>query len=118
MRWRRWKTSLIRSLELNALERFLTAQLDYYDHYRKYFQDDLTEILQANLTEDQTEDDARRLAQRCAMNERDAVDKVNQILHGSLETMDTILNRAKTRKAKELAQGVCAAQTGRYQVGR
>jgi hypothetical protein len=36
LRWRRWKTNLIRSLELKVLERFLTAQLDY-DHYRKYF---------------------------------------------------------------------------------
>ena len=104
LRCRRWKTSLIRSLQLKALERFLTAQLDY-NQYRKYFQDDLTEILQDNLTEDQTEDEARRLAQQCAMNERDAVDKVNQILHGSWKTMKPILDRAKTRKAEELAQG-------------
>jgi cobalamin biosynthesis Mg chelatase CobN len=103
LRGRRWKTSLIRSLEVNALERFLTAHLDY-DDYRKYFQDDLTEILQANLTQDQTEDDARRLAHQCAMNERDAVDKVNQILDGSLKSMNRILDRAKTRQAKELAQ--------------
>jgi hypothetical protein len=103
LRGRRWKTSLIRSLEVKALERFLTAQLDY-DDYRKYFQDDLTEILQANLTQDQTEDDARRLAHECAMNERDAVDKVNQILDRSLKTMNRILDRAKTRQAKELAQ--------------
>jgi hypothetical protein len=101
LRGRRWKTSLIRSLEVKALERFLTAQLDYAD-YREYFQDDLTEILQ-DLTLDQTEDDARRLAHQCAMNERDAVDKVNQILDGSLKSMDRILDRAKTRKAKELA---------------
>jgi hypothetical protein len=104
LRLRRWKTSLIRSLEVKALERFLTAQLDYAD-YRKYFQDDLTEILQANLTKGQTEDDTRRLAHQCAMNERDAVDQVNQILDDSysLDRMDSILDRAKTRKAKELA---------------
>ena len=38
LRWRRLKTSLIRSLELKVLKRFLTAQLDY-DHCQKYFQD-------------------------------------------------------------------------------
>jgi hypothetical protein len=99
LRLRRWKTSRIRSLELNELERFLTARLDY-DHYRDYFQDDLTEILQANLTED----DARRLAQQCAMNERGAVDKVNQVLQDSLKSIDTILDRAQARKAEESAQ--------------
>jgi hypothetical protein len=102
LRGRRWKTSLIRSLEVKALERFLTAQLDYED-YREYFQHDLTEILQANLTKGQTEDDALSLAHQCAMNERDAVDQVDQILDDSLDSMNRILDRAKTRKAKELA---------------
>ena len=37
LRWRRLKTSLIRSLELKVLKPFLTAQLDY-DHYQKYFE--------------------------------------------------------------------------------
>jgi hypothetical protein len=50
LRWRRLKTSLIRSLELKVLKRFLIAQLDY-DYCQKYFQDDLTEILQENLSE-------------------------------------------------------------------
>ena len=58
LRWRRLKTNLIRSLELKVLERFVTEQLDY-DHYQKYFEEDLTEILQDNLTEGQTEDDAQ-----------------------------------------------------------
>jgi hypothetical protein len=103
LRWRRWKTNLIRSLELKVLERFVTEQLDY-DHYQKYFEEDLTEILQDNLTEGQTEDDARRLAHQCAMNERDADDKVNQILDDTDWDMDGVLNSAKTRKAEELAQ--------------
>jgi len=72
--------SLIRSLELEALKDFLTKQLDY-DHYRKYFEVYLTEILQDNLPKGQTEDDARQLAHQCAMNEPDADVKVNQILH-------------------------------------
>jgi hypothetical protein len=103
LRWRRWKTNLIRSLEHKVLERFVTEQLDY-DHYQKYFEEDLTEILQDNLTEGQIEDDARRLAHRCAMNERDADDKINQILVDTDWDMDGVLNSAKTRKAEELAQ--------------
>jgi hypothetical protein len=103
LRWRRWKTNLIRSLELKVLKRFVTEQLDY-DHYQKYFEEDLTEILQDNLTEGQTEDDARRLAHQSAMNECDADDKVNQILDDTDWDMDGVLNSAKTRKAEELAQ--------------
>ena len=91
-----------------------TAQLDY-DHCQKYFQDDLTEILQDNLSENLTENDARRLAHQCALDEQDAVDKVNQILGGiGLDSdtflnptkmdLDTILFRAKARKAEELIQ--------------
>ena len=104
LRWRRWKTSRIRSLELDALEPVLTAQLDY-NHYRKYFEEDLAEILQDNLTEGQTEDDARRLAHQCAMNEPDADDKVNQILDDTdWGGVDGVLNYAKTRKIKDLVR--------------
>ena len=103
LRGRRWKTSLIRSLELDALKPVLSAQLDY-NHYRKYFEEDLAEILQDNLTEGQTEDDARRLAHQCAMNEPDADDKVNQILDDTDWDMDGVLNSAKTRKTEDLAQ--------------
>lgn len=103
LRGRRWKTSLIRSLELEALKDFLTAQLDY-DHYRKYFEVRLTEILQDNLPKGQTEDDARQLAHQFAMNEPDADVKINQILHNTGWEMDRILDFAKTRKAEELAQ--------------
>jgi hypothetical protein len=103
LRWRRWKTNLIRSLELEVLERFLTAQLDY-DHYRKYFEVYLTEILQENLPKGKTEDDARQLAHQCAVNEPDADVKVNQILHYTDWDMDGVLNSAKARKVEELAQ--------------
>jgi hypothetical protein len=81
----------------------LTAQLDY-NHYRKYFEEDLAEILQTILTEGQTEDDARRLAHQCAMNEPDAEDKVNQILDDTDWDMDGVLNSAKTRKIKDLVR--------------
>src|SRR5262249_7219593 len=82
LRWRRLKSSLMRMRGLEVLERFLRAHLDYYDHYQKHFEQDLAEILQDNLTEDQSEDDAQALARKCAENERDAVDRVNQILDG------------------------------------
>jgi hypothetical protein len=112
LRWRRLKSSLMRTCGLEALEQFLSKQLDYWDHYRTQFEQDLTEILQDNLAEGQTEDDACRLAHRCAMNENDAVDKVNQILDDTDWDMDRILNSAKTRKAEELAQDYLQRKPG------
>src|SRR5262249_62397662 len=100
LRWRRLKSSLMQTQGLEALKEFLSEHLDYYDHYQTHFEQNLAEILQDNLTEGQTEDDARRLAHRCAMNESDAVDKVNQILDDTDWDMDRILNSAKTRKAE------------------
>jgi len=90
----------------------LSKHLDYDDHYQTHFEQDLAETLQDNLTEGQTEDDARRLAHRCAMNESDAVDKVNQILDDTGWDMDRILNSAKTRKAEELAQDYLQRKPG------
>jgi hypothetical protein len=92
----------MRTRGLEELEQFLSNHLDY-DQYRKFFEEDLTEILQENL-EDQTEDIARMLAHKCAREESDAVDKVNQILAGINLDMDNILRRARARKAEELSQ--------------
>jgi hypothetical protein len=102
LRWRRLQSSLMRTRGLEELEQFLSNHLDY-DQYRKFFEEDLTEILQENL-EDQTEDIARMLAHKCAREESDAVDKVNQILASINLGMDNILRRARARKAEELAQ--------------
>jgi hypothetical protein len=102
LRWRRLQSSLMRTRGLEELEQFLTNHLDY-DQYWKFFEEDLTEILQENL-EDQTEDIARMLAHKCAREESDAVDKVNQILAGMNLDMDNILRRARARKAEELSQ--------------
>jgi hypothetical protein len=102
LRWRRLQSSLMRTRGLEELEEFLSNHLDY-DQYRKFFEEDLTEILQENL-EDQTEDIARMLAHKCAREESDAVDKVNQILAGINLDMDNILRRARARKAEELSQ--------------
>src|SRR5262249_14204355 len=74
-----------------------------YDRYWKFFEEDLTEILQDNL-KDQSEDDAQTLARKCAQNEPDADDKVNQILAAIDLDIDAVLKIAKDRKAKELAQ--------------
>ena len=70
---------------------------------RKYFADDLAEILQDNLPEDQAED-AQTLAHECAQNEADAVDKVNEVLAGIDWTWTTSWTSARGRKAKELVQ--------------
>jgi hypothetical protein len=45
LRWRRLKSSLMRTSGLGALEPFLR------DHYQKHFEEDLAEILQDNLAE-------------------------------------------------------------------
>ena len=63
----------------------------------------MRKILQDNLPEDQAED-AQTLAYKCARNEADAVDKVNEILDGIGLNMDQVLDDAKGRKAKELVQ--------------
>ena len=101
LRWRRLKLSLLQTRGLKALKNLLGEHLDY-DQYRKFFEEDLTEILQENL-EDQT-DLAQTLAHQCARNEPDAVDKVNQILDGINLHMDPILDSARARKAEKLAQ--------------
>jgi hypothetical protein len=104
LRWRRLKSSLMRTRGLEALEQFLSQHLDYYDHYQKHFEQDLAEILQDNLAEGQTEVDAQALAHECARDEPDADDKVNQILAGINLDMGEILKSAEVRRAKELAQ--------------
>jgi hypothetical protein len=95
---------LIRALELEALQCFLAEQLDLdYDLYSEYFADHLAKILQDNLPEGEA-DSAHTLAQECARNEADAVDKVNKILAGILLHMNKVHHDAQVRKSKELAQ--------------
>jgi hypothetical protein len=110
LRWRRLQTSLMRALALKALEQFLNRHLDY-DHYRNNFEEELTEILHDNL-EGQSEDEARTLAHKCAQNEPDADDKVSQILTGINLDMDNIVEIAKARRAKELAQDYTRGNPG------
>jgi hypothetical protein len=98
----RWRLSLIRARGLKALEGLLGEKLDY-GLYSGHFADDLAEILQDNLPEDQA-DSAQTLARKCARNEPDADDKVNELLAGISLDMDGILDGARARKAKELVQ--------------
>jgi hypothetical protein len=111
LRWRRWKFNFIRTLGLKALESFLAKELEY-ELYSEHFASDLTNILEDNLPEDEA-DSAQALAYRCAQNEADAVDKVNEILSSirrnmGLEgyglDMNQILDGAQAHKAKELVQ--------------
>jgi hypothetical protein len=109
LRWRRLKLSLIRTRGLKALEGFLATKLEY-DLYSEHFAADLTKILQENLPKDQA-DSAQTLACRCAQNEADAVDKVNEILSSIRRNMglegsglERILDRAQAHKAEELVQ--------------
>jgi hypothetical protein len=102
VRWRRLKWSLLQARGLKALEGFLTQHLDY-DLYAQHFADDLAEILQDNVAKEQAED-ARTLARKCARNEPDADDEVNELLAGIGMDMDDILNGAEGRKVKELVQ--------------
>jgi hypothetical protein len=112
LRWRRLKSSLMRTRGLEALEPFLSAHLDYYDHYQKHFEQDLAEILQDNLAKGQTEVDAQALAHKCAREEPDADDKVNQILAGINLDMAEILAGARARKAEELAHDYAQHKPG------
>jgi hypothetical protein len=107
LRWRRLKSSLMRTLELKALEQFLRDHLDY-DQYWKFFEEDLTEILQDNL-KDQSDDDAQTLAHKCAQNDLDADDKVNEILAAIDLDIDAVAKIAKARKAEALARDYVGA---------
>jgi hypothetical protein len=111
LRWRRLKSSLMRTLGLAALEQFLSIHLDY-DQHRKFFSEDLTEILQNNLAEGQTEDDVKTLAHKWAQNEPDAYDKINQILADTDLDVDAILKIAEARKAEQLAQDYVRRKPG------
>jgi hypothetical protein len=112
LRWRRLKSSLMRTCGLEALEQFLCQHLDYYGHYQTHFEQDLAEILQDNLAEGETEVDAQVLARKCARDEPDADDKVNQILASINLDMDDVLKSARARKAGELAQDYLQRKPG------
>jgi hypothetical protein len=99
LRWRKFKTDLMRARGLSALESFLCEHLDY-DGYCDKYEDYLVDILQENLPEDQ----AKTLARDCALNEPEAVNKVKVILNRTGRDMDVLLNDAKVDKAREIVR--------------
>ena len=111
LRWSRLKFSLIQACAVKGLETFLYSNLDY-DLYRERFAEDLTEILQDNLPEDHAEDRPQRLAPDCALNETDAVDKVNEILNSIDLNMDDLLRAARVNNAKELVKEYVRRESG------
>jgi hypothetical protein len=98
LRWRRLKTSLIRSGGLAALEAFLHKQLDDA-LYSDLVAERLTDILQENHFQ---ASDAQKLAHQYVRNEPKAVDKVENTV--DRETLEWILNDARDQKAKDLDQ--------------
>ena len=110
LRWSRLKFSLIQECAANALERFLNSNLEY-DVYRGRFEEDLTEILRANLPEDHAED-PERLARDCALDETAAVDKVNKILSSIDLDLDKLLDGARASKAEELVKEYARRESG------
>src|SRR5262249_46371420 len=77
-----------------------------------HFEQDLAQILQDNLAEGQTKVDAQALAHKCARDEPEADDKVNEILAGINLDMDDILEPARARKAEELAHDYAQRKLG------
>jgi hypothetical protein len=78
LRWRRLKWSLMQEAGLKALEDFLAGELEY-DLYSEHVADRLTEILRDKVPEGQA-GFVQTLVRKCARNERDAVDKINEML--------------------------------------
>jgi hypothetical protein len=100
LRWRRLKFHLIRVRGLKALENFLRDNIDC-ELYEADYADILADILGKNLPEDQR-DTADELADACARDDKDAIEKVRKILVKF--DMDKILNHAKNHRAEELAR--------------
>jgi hypothetical protein len=116
LRWRRLKSKLLEGCMLAALKCFLPQRLEY-ELYRKRFAEDLSQILEDNLA-DQSEDDARTLARDCARKEKNAIDRVNEILNSidrrfsSRHNLHDILDRAQADEATELAKKYLRRQPG------
>jgi hypothetical protein len=114
LRWRRHQSALLRACQREALEKFLRERLDYdlyYDLYVDDFADEFAKILRDNLPRDQA-DSAEQLAQAFSRNDRDAENKVDEILElytlrnaydMPLKVSD-IVKRGRDRKAEQLAQ--------------
>jgi hypothetical protein len=101
LRWRRLKSSLVQARARKALEEFLNEQLgDKRELYLRHFTDCIAESLQGHLPRDQ----ARMLAHKWAVDELEATVNVKTAL-GLIELrIGDIMEDARGRKAKELAE--------------
>jgi hypothetical protein len=97
LRWRRLKGALMQGLAREALESAMSGTLDYSHR----FEDDLTKILQ-NLPNHP--DNLADLAQACARDEPDALDKIKKLLDGTGFDLDTIRNDAQSHLDAEFMQ--------------
>jgi hypothetical protein len=104
LRARRLKSSLFQARGLEALERFLAKQLDdYFYVYAERLPDRLADILLDLLGENRV-DVAVRLACKCAQEDRDAIDEVQEILARVGLNINRVLDDLRDNKAKELVQ--------------
>jgi len=92
LRWRRLQTSLMRALALKALEQFLNRHLDY-DHYRKNFEEELTEILHDNLEEIAKARRAEELAQNYTRGNPGAIKLIDKFLAEAGLSIDALIVR-------------------------
>jgi hypothetical protein len=96
LRWRRLKSSLIQARAVKALEWFLIEHFfDDPNLYSEKLVEHLTEILGEN---------ARTLADKCARNEADAVNKINELLVGSGLSVSDVRRWAREAKTREIVQ--------------
>jgi hypothetical protein len=105
LRWRRLKWRLLQAIGFEKLQELVPKRLDH-DHfalYKEYFVHDLAQTLVDNLSEGEQEA-FQALARKCAEDEPGADKEVNALLARIGVSMDSILDDARDRKAKELVQ--------------
>ena len=105
LRWRRLKWTLLRAIEFERLQELVAKRLDYdhYALYKEYFVRDLVQTFVGNLPEEEQQD-FQALARKCAEDEPDADEEVNRLLARIGVSMESLLDDARDRKAKELVQ--------------
>ena len=102
MRLRRLKSSLIRARGLELLEEFFNE--------KTRLQSVLGGLCRRSCGNSSGQSSGRPgercadAARKCAQDEADAVDKVNEVLDGIELDMDKVLDDVRARKAKELVQ--------------
>jgi hypothetical protein len=100
LRWSRFKLALLKTWGLERLRDFLAKKLEL-----QQYADHLTKAPYQNLPEGKAEDLAQSVAQACAGNKSDAVDKIKKALARSTDLdVEEFLDDARRLKAAELAQ--------------